>query len=707
MPRFLPLRSLLLLLLFCTTALQAQPTDTRGLMPVPSQVAWGQGRYLVKPGFTWQVTTLAPAATPSVAADSAITEAVNRFLLPALSAAPPSADALRKARLTSQVPAANLMIQYGQASPRVSLGDNESYSLRVTPMGVALNAPTHIGVLRGLATLRQLVAHEKKSFWFPEVDITDSPRFPWRGLLLDAARHFMPLPVIKRNLDGMWATKLNVLHWHLSDDQGFRVESRALPRLHTMGSEGQFYTQAQVREVLAYAARRGIRVIPEFDMPGHTTAWLPGYPELASNDSTYGVSPRWGVLNIAIDPTKETTYQLMDQLLAEMTALFPDPYFHIGGDENDGRQWKRNPRIAQYMRDNKMVTDKGQVDKHALQTYFNRRIAQMLTKYNKKMVGWDEILGPGLPTDAVIQSWRGRKGLYEAAKEGHPTLLSNGYYIDLNFSAATHYAVDPLPQDAPLSAEQKKLVLGGEATMWAEFVDSVIVDSRIWPRAAAVAERLWSSSTVTSVPDMYRRLAIVSQELDALGLQHKKAPEKLLAQLAQGQAVAPLRTLASVLEPVKEYKRHFQGFKYTTQTPLNRLVDAALPESDAAREFGVAVDALLARRSTLTAPLTTAADTRTALATLRATLLRWQANDALVQPVLNANPTLTEYAPLSSQLKGLATLSLERLAQLEKKQAPTAAWQAAALKQLDAAKAPAGQAELAIVPAVRRLVEAK
>ncbi|TGE10417.1 beta-N-acetylhexosaminidase [Hymenobacter fodinae] len=702
MPRFLLPRFFFLVLLFCTGGLHAQPTtDTRGLLPVPTQAAWGQGRFPIKASFTWQVSTLAPSS----AADSAITETVNRFLLPALSAASPSADAVRKARLASQVPMANLVIQYGRAGQLLALGEDESYSLRVTPMGVSLNAATHLGVLRGLATLRQLVVHEKKSFWFPEVDITDSPRFVWRGLLLDAARHFMPLPVIKRNLDGMWATKLNVMHWHLSDDQGFRVESRALPRLHTMGSEGQFYTQAQVREVLAYASRRGIRVVPEFDMPGHTTAWLPGYPELASNDSTYGVSPRWGVLNIAIDPTKETTYQLIDKLLAEMTALFPDPYFHIGGDENDGRQWKRNPRIAQYMRDNKMVTDKGQVDKHALQTFFNRRIAQMLTNYNKRMVGWDEILGPGLPTDAVIQSWRGRKGLYDAAKQGHPTLLSNGYYIDLNYSAASHYAVDPLPQDAPLTAEQKKLVLGGEATMWAEFVDSVIVDSRIWPRAAAVAERLWSSGSVTSVPDMYRRLALVSQQLDAMGLQHKKAPEKLLAQLAQGQAVAPLRTFASVLEPVKEYKRHFQGFKYTTQTPLTRLVDAALPESDAAREFGVAVDALLARRAASAGTLP--ADTRATLAALRATLLRWQANDALVQPLLTTNPTLTEYAPLSIQLKALATLSLERLAQLEKRQAPTAAWQAAALKQLEAAKAPAGQTELAIVPAVRRLVEAK
>jgi hexosaminidase len=706
MPHFLHLRSVFLLLLFVVSTGVAQPTDTRTLMPVPTQATWGQDRYQVRTHFTWQAFTPAPGAF-AAAADSAIVEAVGRFLLPALLPSPSSPSAAQQARIGSQVPSANLVIQYGRPGNLLTLGEDESYALRVTPMGIVLNAPTHLGVLRGLATLRQLVHKDKKNRWLPEVDILDSPRFPWRGLLVDAARHFMPLPTLKRNLDGMWATKLNVMHWHLSDDQGFRVQSSALPRLHEQGSNGQYYTHAQVREVLAYAARRGIRVVPEFDMPGHATAWLPGYPELASNDSTYGPAQRWGVLNIALDPTKETTYQLLDKLLAEMTALFPDPYFHIGGDENDGRQWKRNPRIVQFMRTNKMVTDKGQPDKHALQMYFNRRILQMVTQYNKRMVGWDEILGPDLPTDAVIQSWRGRKGLYDAAKTGHATLLSNGYYIDLNYSAASHYAVDPLPQDAPLTPEQKKLVLGGEATMWAEFVDSIIVDSRIWPRTAAIAERLWSSSSVTSVPDMYRRLALVSQELDALGLQHKKAPEQLLAQLAQGKPVEPLRTLASVLEPVKEYKRHFQGFKYTTLTPLNRLVDAALPESDAAREFSTSIDALLATRATPAGPLATGPEARTTLALLRSTLLRWQANDALVQPILQANPTLTEYAPHSTQLKTLATLSLERLAQLEKKQAPTAAWQTAALKQLDAAKAPAGQTELAIVPAVRRLVEAK
>ncbi|WP_170172642.1 beta-N-acetylhexosaminidase [Hymenobacter rigui] len=697
---------LLFALLFAVPVLaQPTPPDTRMLLPVPLQATWGKSRFAVKPDFTWQVFT--PTQTPETqAADSAVAEAVERLVLPALLPGKPVTASRRRA---SPLPTAALVLQYGRPGNLLTVGDDESYTLRVTPMGVALNANTHLGILRGLATLRQLAQVEKKTVVLPEVDVVDAPRFPWRGLLIDAARHFMPVSVIKRNLDGMWATKFNVLHWHLSDDQGFRVESKLFPRLHQVGGQGQFYTQQQVRDIVRYAGRRGIRVIPELDMPGHATAWLAAYPRLASNDSTYGVAQRWGVLNIAMDPTRETTYSFIDSLLSEVTPLFPDPYFHIGGDENDGRQWRRNPRIMDYMKQNGFVTEKGLPDKHALQAYFNQRVLAMLVRYKKQLVGWDEILGPGLPPSAVIQSWRGKKGLYDAAKTGHQALLSNGYYIDLNLSAASHYLPDPLPQDAPLTPEQQKLILGGEATMWAEFADSVIVDYRIWPRAAAVAERLWSAASVRDVPDMYRRLALLSPQLETLGLQHRKAPAQLLQQLAASTAaVVPLRTLAQVLEPVKEYKRHFQGFKYTTQTPLNRLVDAAPAESDVAREFGGRVDKLLEySRTTPTEARFREAGGKQQLAALQEQLQQWQNNDALVQPILQQNPLLKEYAPLSTTLKTATALAQERLTLLEKGQAPTPAWQAAALKQLDALKAPAGQTELAVLPHLRRLVEAK
>ncbi|GAA4375125.1 beta-N-acetylhexosaminidase [Hymenobacter koreensis] len=678
---------LLLLLLLLPFAAFAQPTNTRQLLPVPTVTQWGAGRFALPAA--WRVRF---AAEPDPSVRQAV-ERFNNWL---------STQAGGPKKLTTSFVAAEpaALVIRSNGPVRAALTENEGYSLRVLPTGIELSAAQGVGVVRGLATLQQLLTRIKPGggFYFPETTIIDQPRFAWRGLLIDAARHFLPVPVIKRNLDAMAAVKLNVLHWHLSDDQGFRVESKVLPRLHEVGGANGYYTQAQVREVLAYAAARGIRVVPEFDVPGHTTAWIAAYPELASNDSTYAVPLRWGVLNIALDPTRETTYQLLDKVLTEMTALFPDEYFHIGGDENDGRQWRRNPRIAAWMRENGFVKekDKNQVDKHALQTYFNRRMLQKLNALNKKMIGWDEILGPGLPESTIIQSWRGQKGLVEAVQQKHQALLSNGYYIDLNHPAAAHYVVDPLPASSTLSAEEKARVLGGEAAMWSEFADSVIIDSRIWPRAAAVAERLWSPATVTNVPDMYRRLALVSDQLETLGLHHRRAPEQLLAMMAAGHDVAPLRTLASVLEPVKDYKRHFQGFKYTTQTPLNRLVDAAPAESEAARRFGATLDSLLQQPRSAQGRLSTAPEARRLLRRVQAQLKTWQQNDVRVQPLLQTNPDLREYAPLSTHLTVVATLALQRLEQLEKGQVPNAEWMAAAQKQLEAARQPAGQTELAL-----------
>ena len=669
---------LVLLLGLITHPATAQVAPT--LLPLPAEARYGQGRLPLK-------SALKPLLPATV--DPAVAGAVGRTLG-------------RLSPTTKIIGSATLQIRYGRVG-RPELFDEERYSLRVTPMGVSIDASTSLGVLRALATLEQLPRTDKKGRYLPEVDIRDQPRFAWRGLLIDATRHFMPVAVIKRNLDGMAAVKLNVLHWHLTDDQGFRVESKFFPRLQTVGStDGLFYTQAEVREVLAYAAARGIRVVPEFDLPSHTTSWIVAYPRLASNDSVYAPYTRWNTTNVAIDPTRETTYTFLDSLLTEMTALFPDPYFHAGGDENDGRNWRRTPRIVAYMQAHGMMNADGQtVDKHQLQTYFNRRVLALLQPHGKTMIGWDEILGPDLPKEVVIQSWRGKKGLNEAARLGHPVLLSNGYYLDLNFSAASSYLLDPLPPDTPLTPAEQQLVLGGEAAMWAEYADSTVLDSRIWPRAAAVAERLWAPQAATqNVADMYRRLNLLSDQLETLGLRHRCAPELLLKQMTGTGNVAPLRTLAEVLEPVKEYKRHFQGFNYTTATPLNRLVDAAPAESEVARRFAGLVDSVVMPRPAPPGFLP-AAPRQVAL--LHAQAVRWLANDVLLQPLLAANPRLTEYAPLSTRLAAVAAVVLERLTQLQTGQSPGPAWLAATRTILDAAQTPAGQAELAVIKAVRKL----
>jgi hexosaminidase len=587
---------------------------------------------------------------------------------------------------------------------------DESYHLRVTAAGASLTAVGPLGIQRGLATFRQVIESTPRGWRAQLCDIQDAPRFGWRGLLLDAARHFQPVAVVKRNLDGMAAVKLNVLHWHLCDDQGWRVESRLFPRLHTVGGATGYYTQAEVREVVRYAAQRGIRVVPEFDLPGHAGALVTAYPRLASNDSVKTLPIKWGVLNIALDPTREGTYTMLDSVLTEMSGLFPDKYFHIGGDENDGRQWRHNPRIVAFMQAKGFVKAGTTVpNKHQLQNYFNRRILTTLQKLGKTMVGWDEILGPDLPAPVMIESWRGPKGVADAVRLGHPALRAHGYYLDLNQSAAAHYAADPL-QGVPDSLGSR--VLGGEAEMWAEFADSVIYESRVWPRAAAVAERLWSPAALTqNVPDMYRRLAFVSDELEALGLRHRRVPAALLRQLASPYpaALPALQTLASLIEPVKEYKRHFQGFKYTTETPLTRLVDAAPAEADAARRFGATADSLLASLSIgvptfpATPPKLSPA-ARRQLASLRQQVAEWQRAPEALTPLFASSPSLAEYAPLAAQLGLVANLLAQRLTQIEQGQPAPPAAQAAAKLQLDAAQKPVGQAELAIIGAARRLL---
>jgi len=603
---------------------------------------------------------------------------------------------------------------------------DERYRLRVTATGATLTAASNAGIQRGLATFRQLLDGSKIQF----CDIQDQPRFGWRGLLLDAARHFQPVAVIKRNLDAMAAVKLNVLHWHLSDDQGFRVECRRYPRLHRAGSaDGLFYTQAQVREVVRYAAARGIRVVPEFDVPSHTTSWIVAYPRLASTtDSVYAPHTGFRTTNVALDPTRETTFALLDSVLTEMSGLFPDPYFHVGGDENDGRQWRRSPRIVAFMRANKMVrADSITPDKRLLQAYFMRRVMGSLRRLGKTGIGWDEILAPDLPRPTVIESWRGPKGVAEAVRLGHPALRAHGYYLDLYQSAAAHYAADPLA-GVPDSLQSR--VLGGEAAMWAAFADSVVLDSRLWPRAAAVAERLWSPAALTqNVPDLYRRLAMVSDQLDKMGLQHRRAPALLLRNLAAPfpAALPALQTLTAVVEPVKEYRRHFQGFTYTTATPLTRLVDAAPAESDAARRFGATADSLLAELSLASRPAFPVAaeaagavgaggplsqPARRQLASLRQQVAAWQLATRTLPPLLVLSPSLSEYAPLAAQLGIVADLLDQRLSRLAGEPGAGAAGSPAPAggpapaigALLDAAQRPVGQAELAIVGAARRLL---
>jgi hexosaminidase len=505
---------------------------------------------------------------------------------------------------------------------------------------------------------------------------------------VDVGRHFMPPEVIRRTLDGMALVKLNVLHWHLSDDQGFRVESRRYPRLQQLASDGNYYTREEVRDLVAYARDRGIRIVPEFDMPGHATSWFVGYPEYASAPGPYQLERKFGVFDAAFDPTREETYRFIEGFIAEMAQLFPDPYWHIGGDEVSPNHWNHNPRILRFKREH------GFKDNQALQAYFNQRISRILTRYGKRMVGWDEVLHDALPPTTVVQSWRGTEYLGQAVTRGLSGILSAPYYLDHMEPADKLYLADPLPPESGLTTAQAASVLGGEATMWAEQINADIIDSRIWPRLAAIAERFWSPASVRDVDDMYRRLSLVSIQLERVGLGHEAHTFRMLRLLAGRRGVQPLHDLLYVTMPVTFGERG--RLQQPTQlTPLTRLVDAARPDPWARAQLN-----RLAREVARDPKGATAARDQ-----LRRMFSAWQPLAATVAALGDSLPLARDGLPAARALGQLAGLGLTSLDHLSNGGAPSG-WKDSTRGLLDDLAKPQGLLRLAGVEAVRTLLEA-
>jgi hexosaminidase len=694
------------------------------LMPWPASITMSSGSIAIDAKFSVAVSGLG-AADPRVqlAVQSLYSRLARQTGLPIL---PPQPGSSSNPTLVITVAAAD------HAAPQ-RLGDNEKYSLSIGDGHVTLAAEQPLGVLRGMETLLQLVAENDASaqpmnagFSVPLVSINDAPRFPWRGLSLDVSRHFIPVDGVKRTIDGLAAVKLNVLHWHLSDDQGFRVESKRYPRLQELGSDGLFYTQDEIRGVVAYAALRGVRIVPEFDMPGHSTSWLVGYPDLASAPGPYEIVRGNGVLTAVMDPTKEATYQFLDGFIGEMVDLFPDEYFHIGGDEVDPKQWNQSPAIQAFMTDHKLA------DAGALQSYFNQRLLKIVTDHGKRMAGWDEILQRDLPKTIVIQSWRGQESLWKAAREGYSGILSAGYYLDLMYPAANHYAVDPLQLPASkepaqnghaeaagvqgssirlaarpcalcaseknavadLTPDQAKLILGGEAAMWEELATAENLDAKLWPRLAAIAERFWSPQNITNVASMYQRLAVVNGWLEWLGLTQRSNLELMRRRLAGELPVEPLDRFSAVLEPVKGYVRH--SHKYSSLASFNHLVDSIPPESEPARRFQVAVDAYLAEVKS----------SRSASSeNLRYWLTEWSNAARQVRLVLEANSLLADDLPAADGVHTICETGLEALTLLDGAKAVPANWKATKSKLVSQyVNQPVGDLLIQIAPAVAKLV---
>ena len=654
---------------------QSQSQPSLQLMPMPLHVARGEGGLKIDSNFTVALEGFKEARLES---------ARKRFLgtLSRETGIPYHFEATSgEAVLTVKTSGASDAVQ--------TVGEEESYRLEVTQTHAVLTAPNPLGAMHGLQTFLQLVTITPEGYSVPAVTIEDEPRFPWRGLMIDSGRHFQPMDVLERNLDGMEAVKLNVFHWHLSENQGFRAESKIYPLLTGKGSDGDYYTQAQMRDIVEYAHDRGIRVVPEFDMPCHTTAWFVGYPDLASGKGPYKIERKWGIMDPAMDPTRESTFEFIGKFIGEMTTIFPDAYFHVGGDECNGKEWDANPRIKEFMRAH------GLKDNAALQSYFTARVEKLVAANHRIMEGWDEVLAPSTPKDVLIQSWRGPKALAAAARQGNRGILSTGYYVDLNQSAEEHYLADPLAgEGATLTDEEKKRVLGGEAAMWSEFVSYENIDSRIWPRTAAIAERLWSAQDVRDVNSMYARMGVVSDKLEAYGLTHQSVTRPMLQRMSGSADTRYLAVLASAVQPPLGYERG-ELKEYDWYSPLNHLVDAVPPESETARKFKNVIAVIVAGNAT-----------PQQYQEAKDQLTLWRDSDAKLQPSLRRSDITAELAPLSQSLSQVSAIGLRALDDLQNRRVADASTTQSDIQTLKAAEKPQAVLRNMAVAPVEMLVQA-
>jgi hexosaminidase len=659
----------------CGATTMAQTQFVNRLMPQPAELSVNAGELALDSTFAVE--------TPKVS-DVRLSDAIAR--------------AVRRIEMTARLrhagkgvtPTTKLIVKVDRVGDAVqSIDEDESYSVSVTPSGAEIDAATDVGAMHGLETLVQLVQPAGNGYVIPSVTIHDAPRFRWRGLMIDCGRHFEPVALIERTLDGMAAVKLNVFHWHLTEDQGFRIQSRIYPKLTADGSDGLFYTQEDAKEIVAYARARGIRVVPEFEMPGHSAAWLIAYPELASGTKPDSIRREFGVSPYAIDPTREETYTFIGRFLTEMTTIFPDAYVHIGGDETPAPDWKTNPRILAFMKAHQLK------DNDALQAYFNTRILKIVGRLHKHMMGWDEVLTPGLPKDVVVQSWRGQASLIKSAKLGYEGVLSAPYYLDGMRPASVHYLVDPLPSSSDITPDQRKFILGGEVCMWSEHLYARTIDSRIWPRTAAIAERFWSPENVRDINDMYRRLEPMSIELESLGLTHLQSGDAALRELAGTERIDALRTFSSALEPVSFGERaHVQ---HTDQlTPLDGFVDAVRPDPPSRYWFEASAKRYLADPQHDQVDRTALSDWLTQLSNAV----------PLVQRQMLASSRLVEVSTRADQLLQLTAMGQEALQYLANGQPAPAGWKAKQVQILDDSKKPSALVRFTFLPSLNDLVQA-
>ena len=600
-----------------------------------------------------------------------------------------------------------LVIHVGSDVPSV-VGADESYKLAVTPSGINIEAPNDLALMRALATLRQLVVEERGHFALAATSIEDRPTFAWRGLMIDPARHFLPISLLKRNIDAMELTKLNVLHLHLSDNEGFRIESKVLPALTGKGSEGQFYTQNEMRELIRYAAERGVEIVPEFDMPSHCLSWLAGYPEISSSKGNFepgpmryeGMTPQSTLADLnyfenhagipTMDPTREVTYELIDKLIAEMASLFPSPYIHIGADENNGVIWIKNPEIAAYMKEH------GYADAPALQAYFVGRVKQIVERHGKKMAGWEEAYAGEQSSNTLFEVWsmEPKSDLTKVPmSHGNHIIIANGFYLDIYFPAHVHYLNPVMAKDATAA----NAPWGGEGAIWTEMVDPTNFDTRVWPRMGVIAERLWTGGNNLDADRMYPRMFALNRQLASeAGLTSISFYQEKVREAAKGGSTAPIETLLGTLAQLTGYQRNAAQVLRSIQTgnwkqSFNRVSDYLPIDSESRYSFRMAVQSYLATSS------------KPAEEQLRQTLKLWAGEEEALKPYLGKGSTIDEVAPHAKTLSALSRAALEALDSYDHSAELTAAQKEQSEALLKAAKEKYGETQIALEPEFRAL----
>nr|WP_260219990.1 family 20 glycosylhydrolase [Xanthomonas euroxanthea] len=512
-----------------TTSTLPATTAPLPLIPAPAEARRGNGSFRVGTGTVISIPTGNAEVRRSAESLASLLQRTRGLTLEVRTETTASPHSIRLER-TRQAPVAH----------------KEGYSLDVDGNGIRIAARDGAGLFYGAISAWQLMTPDarKGDVAVPAVAIRDWPRFGWRGQHLDVARHFHDVATVKHVLDAMAAHKLNVLHWHLTDDQGWRIEIKRYPKLTEVGAwrtppgagrhgtperYGGFYTQQQISEIVAYAARLHITVLPELDMPGHAQAAVAAYPDdvgVPGQRTQVGVD--WGV-NPYLFNTSERSLRFITNVLDEVLTLFPSAYIHIGGDEAVKDQWEASPAVRAQMR------KLGVKDAHAMQGWFNEQLAAYLTSHGRRMIGWDEILEGGVPASASVMSWRGTEGAVTAAKQGHDVVLAPGDWLYLDNLQTTRsdepngrltvlplskvYAFDPVP--STLTAEQATHVLGAQGALWSEYIPSRWhIDHALFPRLSAVADVTWSPAAARNWKDFLARMPAQLQRYKALGIDY-------------------------------------------------------------------------------------------------------------------------------------------------------------------------------------------